>query len=161
MTAGRPRKPKHIKKLQGTFRNDQEPPGKNINFSLVVGPVPLPDNVAEREHAARIFKQVIGDLQYAGLLQAADIPVIETYALEFAKYWELNEDIKNNGYSTSGGRMRPEVKAAQQALENILKMAQEYGLTPMARQKLRVRIDEDKSSKIADLLIEPSKKKKE
>lgn len=135
--AGRPRKPTHLKLLEGTFRPDRAPENE-----------PMPEAVAPdcptwlHREAKREWKRIAPLLAELGLLTRIDRSALAAYCQLFARWYEAERAIKKHGMvmmAPWGLEMqRPEVGIAANTLKLMKAYLVEFGLTPSARSRINV-----------------------
>lgn len=139
MLPGRPNEGTKIKQLRGTLRKDRHGDGA-IAFTPVTK-VTTPKHLSKS--AKKEWKTVTTELIQAGLLQMIDLTALAAYCQEMGEYWDLLDDIMTNGrtFETEKGYIgqRPEVSMAGKALERAMKIGLRFGITPVAREKIRIR----------------------
>ena len=139
----RPRKLIETKKLQGTYRNNQEP----IKSPVVLPSAPSmprpPEKYAKRmtRDALDYWAMVEPDLQAAGLFKMVDVASLIKWCTLSAEIDELQVYLQENGYSyeTSNGYIneRPEAKTFSRLLDQYNGMCRLYGFNPLARDAIR------------------------
>lgn len=150
MTVGRKPLPTAVKTLTGNPGkrplNDAEPQ----SGPLEVLPDPPewlgPYGIVEWERTGPV-------LIHMGVLQEADIPLLETYCASFDLLIESRLDIAKNGMVIEGSRgpvRNPALAAVAQATTAIKGLAAEFGLTPSSRSRMKLPGDDGES--IADVL---------
>ena len=139
----RPRKLIATKKLQGTYRNNQEP----VKEPMVVPDAPKMPRPPERyakdmsEAALAYWALVEPDLQAAGLFKVMDVATLVKWCRLSADIDELQKDLAENGYSykTDNGyrNERPEVRSLSRLWDMYKAVCREFGLTPLSRDGIR------------------------
>ena len=155
----RPRKLIATKKIQGTYREDQEP---------IKDPVAIPD--APRmprppEKFARLMSKdaldywasIEPDLQASGLFKMVDIATLVKFCRLSADIDKLQNDIDKHGWSYETGNgfrnERPEVKTFDRLMAIHKTLCREYGLTPLARDGIR-KPDKDEMDDLQKMMQE-------
>lgn len=149
--AGRKSKPTKLKVVTGN-------PGKR----------PLPENEPEPTNelgdapdwlsaeAAEHWKYVVDTAnELEGVAKKPDEAALAVFAQAIADYREADDELSDNGSNyqhvetKSGGimiRIHPAVGVRQTALNTIMKVCSEFGLTPSARTRVKVDLtDKDKN----------------
>lgn len=155
---GRPPKPTAVKILEGN-------PGKRpLNQLEPIPPDALPSMPEYfNEYAEECWMRTSTVLYHMKLLTVADRDMMEAYCIAYATWREANEDIKKNGSvmqilhpngEVKYEQVRPQVTIANKALDQMMKLAVQFGMTPSARSRLMVLPKEDKKEEesIDDLL---------
>ncbi len=139
MLPGRPNEGTQIKKLQGTYRKDRHGDGP-VAFTPVVK-VSVPRHLSKS--ARKEWKVITQELIKANMLQSVDLTVLAAYCQEIADYWELRQFITENGrtFISPNGHLcqRPQVSMMGKSLERAMKIGLRFGITPVAREKIRIR----------------------
>lgn len=142
---GPPPKPTALKQLTGNpgkrGLNEKEPVFASMNF------VEAPDilDAVGKAEWARIYKQ----LDVNGLITVVDRAALAAYCMAYSR-WVLCEDAlkksmkkntEHNGIAIKGYRgslvLNPLVRAADSAMELMLKSAAQFGMTPAARSNIQ------------------------
>ena len=150
---GRKKIPTELKKARGTLRKSRELDNqmevKKVD-SIPVAPDWLSDIGAEQ------FDIVVNQLNSLGMLYQIDLKLIEAYANSMALYIECEKQLRINGrimvYRDEDGNPKhsqivPLQTVSKQALEQALKLAVQFGITPSSRTKISAPI---KSLEIKD-----------
>lgn len=143
--AGRPRKPTAIKRLEGNPGkrplNDLEPqyPG-----------APEMPNWLPKEAKAE-WEKITKELSLTGLVQKVDKAMLTGYVVAWANFEEAEKIMKKKGrtfeipkFNKEGElistyyQIRPEVTISNNAMTQIIKFCQEFGLSPSSRTRLTV-----------------------
>ena len=140
-------KPKSLKVLQGTYRNDREE--KNIPQTKKVTEVPKPFPWICNS-GKKVFRAIVNDLVESGILSEIDLHALNAACHEFGKYMDYEKYIKKEGRykivtkTTSTGdlytveELRPEVKLSKDALKAAHEQFKVFGLNPLDRSKLHI-----------------------
>jgi len=132
-STGRPRKPDHLKVVEGTDRPDR------INDEQPVPTSPLGDPPARLpDLATRLWSEYAPGLWW---LTGADRSVFERYCRHFAMYlWACDEventgqvQVADSGYQTTSGAMQA-LHKSEVAMDKI---AAGLGLDPVSRSKIK------------------------
>ena len=139
MLPGRPNEGTKIKELRGTLRKDRHGDGP-VAFTTV-SEVDTPAMLSES--AKKEWEVITSELIKAGVLQSVDLTILAAYCQEIADYWDLREILQDKGYTyeTEKGYVgqRPEVAMMRKALEMATKIGIRFGVTPVGREKIRLR----------------------
>jgi P27 family predicted phage terminase small subunit len=141
MPAGRPPKPTHLHILDGTYREDRH--GDAAANAPALEPVTtLPDapdwlgddGVVE-------WKRVGQELLEKNVLTLADLPSFAGYCASLERAIGAERALQHGDYvitTPAGfGQARPEIAIARQAWAEVRKFAQEFGMTPSSRTRVR------------------------
>jgi P27 family predicted phage terminase small subunit len=137
---GPPQTPTRVLQLRGTFRKDRHgDPSSEPEFELVTEVPPPPgflDEVAVME-----WNRIAPELIEKKLLTVPDLAAFTLYCLNVARVVAAERMIAKDGLTTwsqSGMKAHPAVLIARQCGAEVRKFAQEFGLTPSARTRVRV-----------------------
>lgn len=127
--------------LRGTFRRDRHgDPATEIQFEPLAALPPCPsylDAIGAAEWA-----RVGPELVAAGVLCEADVTAFALYCVNVARVAACEAVISAGGLTlkTPQGfeQARPEIAISRQCGAEVRKFAQEFGLTPSARTRVRV-----------------------
>ena len=135
---GRKPKPSIIRALEGN-------PGKRpLNDREPTPPQGIPDcpNYLDDEARAEWFRtaKVLDDM---GVLSTADRTALAAYCVVYSRWLKAEEQVKKFGSIVKspekGFPMKsPYLSVADQALDAMLKLMVEFGLTPSSRSRIRV-----------------------
>ena len=142
MGKGRKKIPTKIKKMQGT-----SVPSRTLKNEMQVDVV---SNVPEAPEWLSLigkneWNKVTKQLFNLGMLHDVDLPLIEAYCNEMSLYLEcemkLRRENRIDEFQNSEGivvrrQANPLVKMKNDALNNSLKLAAQFGLTPVARASI-------------------------
>ncbi len=142
MGKGRKKIPTTLKKMQGTveksrlIENEME-----VDLCTTIPPAPkLLSKVGKKE-----WQKVTTQLHNLKMLHEVDLRLIEAYCNEISIYIECEMELRENGridnFTNSNGDLirsqaKPFVKMKNDALNNSLKLATQFGLTPVARASI-------------------------
>ena len=103
-----------------------------------------PDYVPEGP-ARDEWKRLVGDLYDAGLYTAVDRNALGMYCVVFARWVDAEAKVTENGgpvVKTKDGNViqNPFLSVANRALEQLNKMAAEFGMTPSSRTRVRAEL---------------------
>jgi len=142
MGKGRKKTPTKIKEMQGTLEKS-----RTIENEMVVDQVSQLPEVPEwlSEIGKKEFKKVTTQLFNLEMLYSVDLKLVEAYANEISLYLEcemkLRKENRIDEFQSSEGTVlrrqaSPLVKMKNDALNNSLKLAAQFGLTPVARASI-------------------------
>lgn len=154
MTRGRPRMPKELKIIHGTFRKDRNP--EEQPEPTKINEIPKPPKGLNR-HAKRLWKDLSEELVDAGILTTVDLPALEICCVNYGLYKDAHEAVYSYmDTNPKTGRMKrfkrsladymrgknsqtiPEYTAMTKAFENFKAYLIEFGLTPASRNRLQI-----------------------
>ena len=142
MGKGRKKLPSKIKEMQGT-----DVPCRTIENEMqvdLVSKIPKAPSwlsVIGKQEWLKVTKQLF----HLEMLHEVDLKLIEAYVNEISLYIECEMELRENGRvdnftNTNGDLLRsqskPLVKIKNDALNNSLKLAAQFGLTPVARASI-------------------------
>ena len=142
MGQGRKKTPTVIKKMQGTARADRILENEML-VDLLHDLPDAPDLLSTI--GAEEWYKVTSQLLNLKMLHTVDLRMIEAYCNEMSLYIECEIDLRKNGridiFKNSNGdiirtQAKPFVKIKNDALNNALKLACQFGLTPSARSNI-------------------------
>jgi P27 family predicted phage terminase small subunit len=100
------------------------------------------------------WKRVVPDLDRQGVLTRGDRAALTGYVTAWSTMQAAQRVIDANGltYVTDTGfiRPRPEVQIAREAREQLLRFAQQFGLTPLSRDRLSAPPPPDDAERLLD-----------
>lgn len=133
---GRPRKPKELKIIEGTFRKDREPKNRPSFKSGIQHTAPSWLDAQGR----REWRKIIGEIRAIGMGKTVDATALALYCDAVSRYRRLRELVETEGDSVptvNGGVQRnPNSVAMREAAEYIHKAGQQFGFTPASRSKV-------------------------
>lgn len=143
MTAGRKSLPDNLKKIRGTDQPVRMNPDAPA-FGLVIK-VPAPPKWFSKL-AKQIWKDTTNELKAKGILESIGIPILVSYCRSMANYLEaeqelaeigsrIHEEVGKFGVSL---KVHPLQKISDSELKKALSIAQEYGITPAAKARIKV-----------------------
>ena len=151
MPRGRTPKPTLHKLLAGN------PGHRPLNDREPVPPSDLPDCPDHLQGEARAeWFRICAALRSMGLLTCADHALLEAYCVTYARWLDAEAKLKefgtivkspNKGFPMTS----PYLHVANSALEQLRKLAVEFGLTPASRSRIRIG-DERAASDLDDFL---------
>ena len=134
--AGRPRLPRNVKIIKGTFQPSRNPE-REAEFSAL-GAIPPPPAKLNK-FGKELWKKLIVELDGAGVLTKADLPAFEMMCASYGRYklyeeWLEKSPLKNvesprGGVSAQAHQMNAEYEMCK-------KMMQQFGLTPSDRNRV-------------------------
>jgi P27 family predicted phage terminase small subunit len=134
---GRKPKPTRIKVLSGNPgkrplpKNDVKPPRE------IPRPPPILQGLARKE-----WWRMAPLLYDAGLLTKIDVPALATYCQCYARWCEAEEEIRRSGTVIKSSKGQPMVspflKVANIALQQLMRMLVEFGMSPSSRSRVTV-----------------------
>tara|TARA_R110002020_G_scaffold25500_1_gene82953 strand:+ start:120 stop:605 length:486 start_codon:yes stop_codon:yes gene_type:complete len=145
MAQGRKKTPTVLKKMQGTARSDRIL--ENEMQVNLVSDLPEAPELLSTIGIAEWYK-VTNQLYNLNMLHTVDLRMIEAYCNEMALYLECEMELRKDGlnsridnFRNSNGDLirsqaKPLVKIKNDALNNALKLACQFGLTPVARTNI-------------------------
>ena len=142
MGKGRKKLPTAIKQMQGTLEKSRTIENE-MQVDLVSQLPDAPDLLSTI--GAEEWYKVTSQLFNLKMLHHIDLRLIESYCNEMALYIECESELRKNGRvdifkNTNGDIIRsqakPFVKMKNDALNNSLKLAAQFGLTPVARASI-------------------------
>lgn len=137
---GPPKKPSHLKVVQGTYRKDRAS-AREPHPARCIPPCPKHLSPAAR----KAWKRVAPELDRMGVLTRADGMALELLVDAYAEFWDAREQVAREGATyvntdPETGAMQikahPAVRIASDAWRRVRAMAQEFGLTPAARPRV-------------------------
>ena len=150
MTKPGPRKkPAPIHKARGTFK-----PSRHGGPAL---PVEIPDMPPDLPPTAQaVWKVIVRELEEAGIVSRIDRTALALLCESVWLYKEAMDDIHENGISSltdKGNKIQnPAVGVRNKAWAQIVKLCQEFGMTPSARTGLHVSVTGDDEDEAADII---------
>jgi len=151
MTAGRPRKPTVLKLLEGN-------PGRRPLPKNEPKPAPVMPKCPTHLNAAakREWKRVSIDLEPLGLLTKIDMAALAAYCMAYSRWVEAENMIRKHGMlvkSPNGYPMQsPYLAIANKAVEQMKSFLTEFGMTPAARSRIDLKVDEKEIDEMEQLL---------
>jgi len=139
---GRKKIPTELKKARGTLRKSREldnPMEVEKVSTLPVSPKWLSEIGKEQ------YDLVVNQLNNIGMLYQVDLKLIEAYANSMALHIEAEQELRRVGrimvYKDDEGRPKhsqivPMQTISKQALDQAIKIASHFGLTPSSRTKI-------------------------
>ena len=128
-----PTKLKVIRGNPGKRRVGEEP-------SFKTEPPPPPELLTGE--AAAEWDRITEQLSHSGLLRTVDRAALSAYCKAWARWVDAEQKVEILGLvikSPKGTPMKnPYLRIADQAMEHIIKLADEFGMTPISRTRLAV-----------------------
>ncbi len=149
--AGRKPKPTALKELAGN-------PGKRpLNRYEPQPRVKLPPCPAHLTKSARAEWRRMGkELLALGVLTTVDRAALAAYCVAYARWAEAEKQVEKLGtiVKTANGNLiqNPYLAVANRAMEQMTRLASEFGMTPSSRSRVQVQAGDDGPS-LADLLF--------
>jgi P27 family predicted phage terminase small subunit len=104
--------------------------------------------------AKRRWRELVPELDRAGLLSRLDQSVLVVHVLAWARFRQASEAVAELGVvipGTKGPRKHPALQVVREAEATLIRSGRELGLSPAARQGLDVAIvDDDDADDILD-----------
>ena len=141
MAKGRKKIPAEIKELTGTFRpwrDNSEP----LSFQKLTSVTHAPSSLSPSEK--KMYLSICHDLIMVKVLENPDLDIVLKLVMENTKYYHAMKTMREkNSYVITDPRsgkkvMNPLNTVANQALRMINMLSAELGLTPAARQRLKL-----------------------
>jgi P27 family predicted phage terminase small subunit len=159
--SGRKPKPTAVLKLTGQYRPDRH---EGTEPQPAVG-IPEPpksltgEALAEWDRITRLLVQV-------RCIAELDRSALAAYCIEWAKYIKANNRLRVINSllteSTKGTRMpHPLLRVSDRALANMLRLCQEFGLTPAARSRLNVEAGQSSEDPLERLIREQAQRRRQ
>ncbi len=142
MGKGRKKIPTALKQMQGTTEKSRLVENE-MQVDVVVSVPDAPEWLSEIGKGEWI--KVTNQLHNIGMLHSVDLKLIEAYCNEISLYIESEMKLREVGrvdeFMSSEGEIlrrqsKPLVKIKNDALANSLKLAAQFGLTPVARASI-------------------------
>lgn len=159
---GRPPKLTEVKVLEGTYRKDRVLPQAAEPILLASIPEP-PEGLSP---PAQVEWSVVATwLQEIGQLATTDLTLLAAYCNEIALYWAYDKKVKEKGaviefYDADDNLVRvtpnPYTALRTGALANAMRLAGQFGLTPVMRSRIQGNKPQKAKSKL-ELLKERRK----
>lgn len=138
---GRKKIPTKVKELKGTA----QPCRIDKNEMQVTEVVSMPDApLFLNEYGQAEWEKVTNELANIKMLHSVDLPMLAMYCNEMGAYFaiaqELGGSFTEQTYDKDGklraSKIAPKYKIMQNALQNALKIATQFGFTPSSRASL-------------------------
>ena len=152
---GRNPLPDKIKKIRGTDQPCRLNPDQP-EFTLVTDAGPAPDFLGQ--YGKLIFDTVCKELIGAGILQNVDIELVILLADQYDDYFGAVQELKTKKYIVDfngNKKLNPAWRIKNMAGQKIIQLSAQLGLSPSARQRLRmIKTDKGKKKSKAGKLIQ-------
>jgi P27 family predicted phage terminase small subunit len=156
MAKGRKNLPKEIKELQGTDRKDRISPDIP-SFGKVINVTRAPAYLSTKEKA--MYKTLCADLITGRVLENPDLSLVARLVVYNTEWFDSLTNIRETGKYTideKSGRtiIKPEFTTLMQLEKMIRDLESDLGLSPAARQRLKImpKEPEKKKSEMQNLL---------
>lgn len=164
MSAGRPRIPRQVKVIRGTFRKDRNPSAEIP--ADVVRKTPRPPAHLNR-YAKAMWKKIAPTLVSTRVLTEHDLVTFELLCVQYGDYRELYDAVHCEVPGQNGRKRRqtlaeymvgrnsqtqPEYTAMQKAYQNWKSYMAEFGLSPLARNRIEHKPIEKEVDPMEELL---------
>ena len=142
MAKGRKKIPTNLKSMQGTIEKSRLV--KNEMQVDLVDSIPKAPELLSK-NGREEWEKVTMQLYNLNMLHSVDLRLVEAYCNEISLYIECELELRKNGRidnftNTNGDLIRsqakPYLKIKNDALNNALKLAAQFGLTPVARASI-------------------------
>ena len=142
MAKGRKKLPTNLKKIQGTLEKSRLVENE-MQVELCVS-IPEPPELLS-EIGRGEWEKVTSQLYNLKMLHRVDLRLVEAYCNEIALYIECEMELRKNGrvdnFKNTNGEVirsqaKPFIKIKNDALNNAMKLAAQFGLTPVARASI-------------------------
>jgi P27 family predicted phage terminase small subunit len=138
---GRKKTPTKLKELKGSLRKCREV-SNEMQTTNVVSMPQAPSFL--NQHGADEWDLVTNELANIKMLHLTDLSILAAYCNEIGIYREIAQELQGNFTEQTvdkDGRLRaskiaPKYKVMQNALQNAMKIASQFGFTPSARASL-------------------------
>lgn len=142
MSKGRKPKPLALQLIEGEKNkdriNDAQPKPRPV-----APKVPKELSPVAKKH----YKKISETLERLGVLTEIDGAALFAYCAAYGRWIEAEQTIKEKGllYKSPAGAVgvSPMVRIANQAIDQMMKIASEFGMTPASRTKIKVDADDD------------------
>ena len=116
-------------------------PAKPLSADVLEVPEWLPEKGRE------LWRLVAPEMQRLGLLTVADAPAFLVMCLCYGEAMDAAQKVKDEGHTTSSDRgglkKHPEVTILNEMLAQFRQWCVEFGMTPAARQRLKLLPEEE------------------
>jgi P27 family predicted phage terminase small subunit len=149
MAKGRKLIPKEIKELQGTARKDRISPDIP-SFGKVINVTKAPSFLTAKEKT--MYKALCTDLINGSVLENPDLSLVARLVVYNTEWFDSLSDIRKNGkfmVDAKSGRkvIKPEFTALMNMEKMIRDLESDLGLSPAARQRLKIMPKEPEKQK--------------
>ena len=141
MIKGRKPIPTNLHVLHGNPGKREHPPS-----AVVVPPKPpaLPKYLKGegREIARAEWRRVVKLLKQTGILSQLDSAALGAYCVSYQRWVEAEAEVRTNGVITAQGpngrlKQNPYLLVARKAMEQMLRILPEFGMTPSSRARIK------------------------
>ena len=138
---GRKKTPTKLKELKGSLRKCREV-SNEMQTTTVISMPQAPSFL--NQHGADEWDLVTNELANIKMLHLTDLSILAAYCNEIGIYREIAQELQGNFTEQTvdkDGRLRsskiaPKYKVMQNALQNAMKIATQFGFTPSSRASL-------------------------
>lgn len=149
---GRKPTPSAVKRAQG---NPGKRPINNEEPKFDAG-LPKPPSHLSKEARAE-WRRVASELHRAGVITTMDRAALAAYAQAYGRWSEAEKKVNELGFVVKTGLgnlvQNPYLSVANRAMQDVVKIAAEFGLTPASRT--RVKASGEKKKSLAEELFGP------
>lgn len=145
--SGRKAKPKVLKELMGTFREDRHNPNEPTLPALEKAP-PCPAHLTGE--IEKTWQQISELLTTMGVLTEVDLHALEAYCVVYTRWQDAESNLRTYGMMLQkGGSVFPSpyLRVAEDCLKQMRSWMNEFGITPSSRSRVKVEkpelVDED------------------
>ena len=132
--------PTNLKVIRGTAQpcrmNHKEPKPKKGKLKMPTGL-----NAEEKRH----WRQVVRDLEEAGILTLIDVQALRMYCRIYTSWLDANKKLDEYGSIVKGTHgtpiISPYVKLSQKYFDQLLAILREFGMTPSSRSRIHAETD--------------------
>lgn len=158
MGRGRPKKPKALKRLNGTYREDRELEHP-MDVDSITSAVEVPKSL-DRDEARNLWGMLTTKFSNLGMLSELDLPLLEVMCKEYQRYLDYEDEIEKKGdvvilKNKSGHKYpkeNPYLKLREKALNRFVQIACKFGLTPSDRSSIIMGDDKSKKDPLEEHL---------
>ena len=110
------------------------------------------------------WKRLAKELHRLGLLTVVDVTMLEMYCLAYGRWMDAEEHVRLEGTIVLSPlketpMQNPYLSIANRAMEQMLKLSQEFGFTPASRSKIHIgTAKKDKPTQTMDAFLARGKK---
>ena len=164
---GRPRKPKTIKMIQGTFRADRNPVHEPEPSPLSTELIKIPSSL--NRWAKKFWKDHIEEFTSMGLITSADIETFEMAAQTYGSWKEAEYEIYHDEFKrkrTIGQYMKmrgynrqnmPELIVMEKSRMDFVRLSGLIGMNPVSRNKIDVKKPQGETDPMDEILQSSAK----
>ena len=151
---GRKNKPTALKILQGNPGKRRMP--ENEPKPELISNIPIPPiHIVNDQVASAEWTRIITLLICNNMITGLDLTIVSAYCTSFSFWVDTLEQIKLSGLTDNAKKGKPKITylwyAHQQAQTAMLKCAQELGLSPVSRPKIKT-ISKQKTDSMEEFL---------